>query len=585
MSGSKNFYYLLLMSICWFSCQNSPHERASISGFTYQDSLFFKAKALAQDGLNRQALLTLSSYLSQIDSSTKVEAWDPRITMLAGNLYFSTFDVDSAVHFWEKTKDIAEFFNNDSLIASVTTNLGAAFLQKKFQHTAFQYFQVAKEHMEKLGMLNDSYHITCYNLARTLFNLHQFRDADSILQVIHNSPYQYVRFLYFGLRSEIDAKNNDITSCHTHMDSAKKYLPYFKMYIPLFHIHELSLLLKLNDTNEIKKYLSKQPPQYLDQDIHYQMLFNKAYYMVNRQLYVDTATFTAYENQMASEDNSIKEQYYELLSLYYQDRQNNPLLLHSLQELANIRTDILNENTNTMREDFLTSGILTDNKILKTENELNKVRYKKQKDLYRISFLLVTIIIISLTFFYVRLHRYKNLLKNQVEKMAIVNKALKESKMMIEYKLSEEKNRWEKTNQTLKKTAILKNQLGQFFNEIGKTSDTKSLPEKLVNKAKLNFYAFFKNYQDLALLAANDSEILHYLENITSIHPGLSEREIQVLSLILSGFTTSEVGTLLHYSLKNIEYYRTSIRKKLQIPEDVQITDFCKNEARKFKSS
>jgi hypothetical protein len=585
MSGIRNIYFLLLISTCWFSCQNSPHERASISGFTYNDSLFFKAKALAQEGLNRQALLTLSPYLSQIDASTEVAAWDPRITILAGNLYFSSFNIDSAVHFWEKTKDIADYFDNDSLMASVTTNLGAAFLQKKFHHTAFQYFQVAKEHMEKLDMLYDSYHITCYNLARTLFNLNQYHDADSILQIIHNSPYQHVRFLYYGLRSEIDAANNDIASCHNNMDSAKKYLPYLKMYIPLFHIHELSLLLELHDTSGINKYLSNQPPKYSDQDIQYQMLFNKAYYVVNRQLYVDTATFTAYENQIATEDNTIKELYYELLSQYYQDHNNKPLLLHSLQQLANIRKDILNEKTNIMREDFLSSGIITDNKILKTENELNKVRYKKQKDLYRISFLLVSIIIISLLIFYLRLNRYKNLLKHQVEKMAIVNKALKESKMMIEYKLSEEKNRWEKTNQTLKKTAILKNQLGQFFNEIGKPSDNKSIPEKLVNKAKLNFYAFFKNYQDLALLAANDSEILHYLENITTIHPGLSEKEIQVLSLILSGFTTTEVGTLLHYSPKNIEYYRTSIRKKLQIPEDIQITDFCKNEARKFKSS
>lgn len=57
----------------------------------------------------------------------------------------------------------------------------------------------------------------------------------------------------------------------------------------------------------------------------------------------------------------------------------------------------------------------------------------------------------------------------------------------------------------------------------------------------------------------------------------LTNKELMVLTLILSNYTSSEMALLLDRSLKNIEYQRTQIRKKLAIPPDITIVDYCSN--------
>jgi DNA-binding CsgD family transcriptional regulator len=49
---------------------------------------------------------------------------------------------------------------------------------------------------------------------------------------------------------------------------------------------------------------------------------------------------------------------------------------------------------------------------------------------------------------------------------------------------------------------------------------------------------------------------------------------MQVLMLVYNQFTTKEIGVLLSKSDKGIEYTRTQIRRKLNIPSEVSLNEF-----------
>jgi DNA-binding CsgD family transcriptional regulator len=48
-------------------------------------------------------------------------------------------------------------------------------------------------------------------------------------------------------------------------------------------------------------------------------------------------------------------------------------------------------------------------------------------------------------------------------------------------------------------------------------------------------------------------------------HPEITDKEIRVIEYIALHFTTKEIALLLGKSEKSIEYYRTQIRKKMQL--------------------
>jgi DNA-binding CsgD family transcriptional regulator len=108
--------------------------------------------------------------------------------------------------------------------------------------------------------------------------------------------------------------------------------------------------------------------------------------------------------------------------------------------------------------------------------------------------------------------------------------------------------------------------------DIGKDSRTS------IKRAKLDFNLFFNNYQDLAVLSnlmmSDSSKILAIKEK----YPTLKEQEYRVLLLIIQNYTSKEMAMLLSCTEKNIEYYRTQIRLKLEVPKDHGLKEFIQLE-------
>ncbi len=61
-------------------------------------------------------------------------------------------------------------------------------------------------------------------------------------------------------------------------------------------------------------------------------------------------------------------------------------------------------------------------------------------------------------------------------------------------------------------------------------------------------------------------------------HEALSDREFQVLRMIASGLTVSEIASELNLSVKTISTYRTRILEKMDFRNNSQITHYCLQE-------
>jgi DNA-binding NarL/FixJ family response regulator len=55
----------------------------------------------------------------------------------------------------------------------------------------------------------------------------------------------------------------------------------------------------------------------------------------------------------------------------------------------------------------------------------------------------------------------------------------------------------------------------------------------------------------------------------------LSDRELEVVNLIGNGFSTREIATKLHISIKTVETHRAHIKRKINIKNATQLVQFC----------
>ena len=58
-------------------------------------------------------------------------------------------------------------------------------------------------------------------------------------------------------------------------------------------------------------------------------------------------------------------------------------------------------------------------------------------------------------------------------------------------------------------------------------------------------------------------------------HEGLSDRELEVMLMIASGVSLTEIGNRLHVSAKTVSTYRTRVMDKMQMRSNAELTRLC----------
>lgn len=578
--------FSLLMSACTKQqADNSTLDKglqfATTQGYQATDSAFVQAKYLANQGESREALDLL---LARLNSDIQVEQYGDlylKITMWAGNLYYSLFNLDSAFHYWNLTILKAEEEKKYELLASVQTNIGNIYLQKEYTHSALQYFSDAKKTMEELGLQDDNYYVTCFNIAVAYAVLRQFDEAAYQLKMLKDVESPRLKLLYFLNMSDLGRRTENKDEFVVYLDSASQYLSAFGMFKDIYDRHALESALELGVTSLLDSILIHNASVYANKDLNYKFHFNRASLKQNKQLIEPIETLLSYEDSLLKLESDFLPfiSYYKLLLAYYtiqKDTKSQLLYTQKLREAEAKYQERLKEN---MLNDFASSGFLSENKILKAENALIGMKLKRQKEIYITGIVVLVSVLMILILVFVNIRKSKALAKTQLEVSRLAFKELEQKCKQVEEHFKFQQNRLQRATNNIKKLAILRKQLEQFFDSLEietKTTDVQS-HQAILKKAKLDFNSFFSNYQDLAVMAFSDEQTMVLTNQLNKRYRSLTNKELMVLTLILSNYTSSEMALLLDRSLKNIEYQRTQIRKKLAIPPEITIVDYCSN--------
>lgn len=119
------------------------------------------------------------------------------------------------------------------------------------------------------------------------------------------------------------------------------------------------------------------------------------------------------------------------------------------------------------------------------------------------------------------------------------------------------------------------NQLkGTISKGIDKTDnqETYQLMSEEINNLKsiINNQLFFENQIDIS-----NAEFIHYLQRKSA---DLSEKELRLCVLILTGLSSKEISSLINISDRTINNARSIIRKKLDIPQHQQIQSYLEEQ-------
>ena len=86
--------------------------------------------------------------------------------------------------------------------------------------------------------------------------------------------------------------------------------------------------------------------------------------------------------------------------------------------------------------------------------------------------------------------------------------------------------------------------------------------------------SFFYNYGELTQMMHRKLNVDKIVEAVRKDHPEISDKEIRVIEYIALHFTTKEMALLMDKSEKSVEYYRTQIRKKIQLNSSSTIEEY-----------
>ena len=156
------------------------------------------------------------------------------------------------------------------------------------------------------------------------------------------------------------------------------------------------------------------------------------------------------------------------------------------------------------------------------------------------------------------LESQNKLLKKDVEK-ADLSETLKETKEELIYSVL-----------NIKKVALLKKQLENIIDDKKTVYDEK----ETLKRFKICLNAFFDNYRELNDLIHEKLQVDQIIEKTKIDFPNLTQKEINVIEWIVLKFTTKEIALLMDKSEKSVEYYRTQIRKKLNLSNDCSIEQY-----------
>jgi DNA-binding NarL/FixJ family response regulator len=504
-----------------------------------------------------------------------------------GNYYYSISQFDNALLWYKKgleNKKCASDFKN---LAGINSNIGVIYLGKGYLKTAISFFIAARKDLEKLGEKNQNYWINYINIGVAFMEMEDLASAKRIFDKIDSKFSPTTSFLVAINLAKIAALKNDKKTFNFHVNRADQLIKQVRLYENTLDELKLEFYVKFQDKENLTKLFNDKIDAYASAYIYTKLLMQQASLIITQKIIGDPKNIDSLREEVMSQDDITNQlAYFELIKLMSLRQKNYKLYANALERIMQLQDEKRLENTTNALKDYQVlvekTSLKQENEQLRTQQNINVLKIKNQQ------YLNFFLIISSLFLIVLGLYLYSYFQRKEKTKTNVIveiSKDLETSHEMqysLQQKLRNQELRMEEILKTVGKIAILRKQIDAYFNN-KKLKNTN--PEELaeLKNAKLDVDLFFNNYTELAIIASQKEAYSFEKLRINDLFKEkLSDKELNVLSLIMNNYSSKEIGILLNKTEKAIEYTRKNLRIKLGIDSATQIDVFVRNELKSF---
>jgi len=469
-----------------------------------------------------------------------------------GSIYYNISDYEKSLKYYLEAIKLFEELNDIKSINYTYNNIANIYVKlEKFDKAKFYYNKFLQYSYE----IKDSLYI--FTSLNNLGALYRFCDKNDTAIVYYEKSILYLRkndnlslFITSKLNlAELKMSNNELINVKSYLNDCEKYLKdiqdsavFVEFYIQSAHYYFQTKEYYKSVDFLIKALKISENNSFLSQKVFLLKQIADVYYKLD-DFYNTTSYLIKYISAKDSIINLEKLSIIENLSIKYETEQKEKELEIKEKEII-----LLNKN----------------------------LQIKSLIFIILISFILL----ISIMFFF--LYKRKNY---KIKISEAINEKLKTEVEVNNLKNIQINNELEKKKVHFASFSLYLNQKLDFITLIKK--DLFSLKRKLANPEQnsminniinvIDIDAEINKKQIIELQSNFDNINKLFFENLLSKFPDLTQNEIKLCSLIKLGFSTSEISVLTNKSAKSVEMMRYRLRKKINIPSDIDILDFLNN--------
>lgn len=523
--------------------------------------------------LSTYATVNLNS-VYKISDSTKQKTSEPIKSLFEkGIKAYENHNYNTAISIWKKVLKVNEKKKDIELGYRTKVNIGAAYNAIGYHKTASQYF-ISVNSSQKNAKKNDLYWTNNINIGVCYMSLEQYDLAKQYFEATEEST-PYISFVKKLNLAKWHALKNNKSTFYSLQKEISNQVANYPMFESIWEEVQLEFLINWNDKVNLGLLLDEIKPKYQSNNLFLKLKTNQALLLLNEKPLESIDQILNYEDEVIrSNDLFLKNLYFKFLKEFY-FKINDINRYHKFDKLwEESNEQYVKEKNMLYIEDFKVAQELDELKTKISEaqlkNQLIENQLSKSNIFFRLS---VIIIIMSLGIIFLLIRNY---MKNKKTHALIVM----QSKNELVKKESEKIELTENLNETfeeltasilnIKKVALLKKQLENIADENNPNYNEKDTLKKL----KLSLNSFFDNYRELTKMMQKKLNVDKIIDFIKREYPEISYKELLVIEYIALHFTTKEIALLMDKSEKSIEYYRSQIRKKMNITAASSLEDY-----------
>jgi DNA-binding CsgD family transcriptional regulator len=475
---------------------------------------------------------------------------------------------DSAIHYFKKALDLSLLEKDTLAILSNKVNIGSCYYGLGAYRTALHYFQTVVDSNKDLNYINTNN--VQNNIAAILNTIESYDQAAKHLIEIfpskkdlnsHRNIDKLIAINVLRCYSNLipdSLKKTSFNLLYQTQDNPGPYQTAIKTEIARFYydngeIDSARSILKKNKTKMLKDtafFLDFALDLY--SEIDGLILTNKELEDILKfatggdyQKYASAIGYMISKNQWTGSKDSILKHYHKVTSGFFEA--NDSLIKKDLSVYNKIK-----------QKDFQISSLDKKVKQSKRENQLLIIAI--------VSLTLIVGLILIVLFLYKKQTSYKLKLNES-----------REASLVKQKRLAEAKSREAQTKEELIsiKNNVFK-ELIPFFDEL--SLNIKEMLPGLPKSMKIKYLTFRENLDRLKTLLnleekANSNTITHDQSLISKEKLNLTEREIRIARLIISGMSSKEIAVTLNRKASYVNNLRSKLRKKLKLDHNQSLEE------------